>query len=164
MGGSPYGGEEQERRAALRAATILTQGEGYGPPAILETLKRCEWFTGTDVVYLFFNNDLRDDNLMADMGFTCFEGYLVPKYKDDGTPYSGQEYRNRVHSLLEPKSPTKAGVLLQIGKLSHLRQRLYWRQSRFGELLDTQGPGGVHERKIRFLAYTSELAHQNRRG
>jgi hypothetical protein len=79
--------------------------QGYGPPAILESLVRCDWFSGTDVVYLFFNNDLRDDNLRLDMGLTVFAGHLVPRSKADGSPFSDAEYGARDRQSTRPAPP-----------------------------------------------------------
>jgi hypothetical protein len=122
--------------------------QGYGPPAILESLKRCEWLNGTDVVYLFFNNDLRDDNLLPDSGLTCFDGFLVPKYKEDGSRYTDTEYRKRIRNLTKPAPLLNIALGWEIVKLSHLRALLGSIAASPIGMLDTQGPGKFKDENI----------------
>lgn len=138
--------------------------QGYGPPAILESLKRCEWLDATDVVYLFFNNDLRDDNLLPDSGLTCFDGYLVPKCKMDGSRYTDSEYRDRIRNLTRPTGPQGIAFAREIVKLSHLKALLGWVTPPTIHLLDRQGPGDFKaenvDRAYGFTAAMREVASQ----
>ena len=98
----------------------LTNGEldaynlgvgGYGSGETLGKLQVADSWKGTDVFYLFFHNDLRDDN--AKLGTkTVYEGYVVPKYKPDGTRYSVQEYQARLRNRNTPP-PSELRVLAQ---------------------------------------------------
>ncbi|MFH1111385.1 MAG: hypothetical protein V1790_19635 [Planctomycetota bacterium] len=78
---------------------------GYGSPGILERFRSCEWFAGTDVVYLFYSNDLRFDNLVPDLGYTVSDGYLVPKYKAEGVRYTEEDYSAKRAELQELERP-----------------------------------------------------------
>src|SRR4029450_11949995 len=60
---------------------------GYGPPAILETFRRCAFVPATDALYLFFQNDLQDDALLEGGAFVSVDGYLLPRLRPDGTAY-----------------------------------------------------------------------------
>lgn len=122
--------------------------QGYGPPAILESLVRCDWFRGTDVVYLFFNNDLRDDNLLPDMGMTVFAGHLVPKFKEDGSPYSDTEYREKIAEIANPPGRPLADRIRGVLTLSQLVARLVPREHTANELLDVQGPGDYRTENV----------------
>ncbi len=88
---------------------------GYGPPAILESLRRHDRFSGSHVIYLFFNNDLRSDNLLPDMGLTISDGFMVPRYGPDGTPYNPEDYSRIIKRILA--SPTRQAV----DSILHLR-------------------------------------------
>lgn len=138
--------------------------QGYGPPAILESLRRCHWLQATDVVYLFFNNDLRDDNLLPDSGLTCFDGYLVPKCKADGSRYTDTEYRRRIRDLTRPTGPQGIAFAREIVKLSHLKALIGWATPPRIHLLDRQGPGGFRaenvDRAYEFTAAMREVASQ----
>ena len=74
---------------------------GYGPPAILETLRRCTSVKGESVVYLFFNNDLREDNLRWDNGCTVLDGYLVRTHHPGGQRFSRNELRQKIREVEE---------------------------------------------------------------
>jgi hypothetical protein len=113
--------------------------QGYGPPAILESLRRADWFEGSDVLYLFFNNDLRSDNLLLDMGLTAFDGYLVSKYRPDSTVYSDEEHRKQIEEHLNPPKPGLG--LLKAAKLEHIRSALISDRATYRNPLDIQGPG-----------------------
>jgi hypothetical protein len=140
--------------------------QGYGPPAILESLRRCEWLHATDVVYLFFNNDLRDDNLLPDSGLTCFDGFLVPKCKADGSRYTDTEYRRRIRNLTRPAALLSIAVAREIVKLSHLKALLGGVAVPRIRMLDTQGPGEFKDENIdnayQYTAAMREVA--SRRG
>ncbi|UCC30671.1 MAG: SGNH/GDSL hydrolase family protein [Phycisphaerales bacterium] len=93
---------------------------GYGPAAILESFRRCDWYNPQHVVYLFCYNDVRDDALLPDLGVTSFNGYLVPKFKSDGSLYTVEEYEKAVHRKV---SAARRGHLKTLGaviKLTHL--------------------------------------------
>ncbi len=115
--------------------------QGYGPPAILESMRRCQWFDGTDVVYLFFNNDLRSDNLLSDMGLTCFDGYLVSKYRQNGQAYGDVELSQRIQHVLSPSASSMRTTFKKIVTLSSLRALIRSREIPQQHLLDVQGPG-----------------------
>ena len=122
--------------------------QGYGPPAILESLRRCDWIGATDVLYLFFNNDLRDDNLLPDSGLTCFDGYLVPKLKEDGSPYTDTEYRERIRELMSPTRLHPVALATTILKLAHLKALVGRLAAPSIPLLDTQGPGAFRPENV----------------
>lgn len=101
--------------------------EGYGTPAILCNLRRQPNRHATDVVYLFFGNDLRRDNLDPSLGLTVFDGYLVPRVDPHGRPYSRRMLTEKVrHALAPQKRPAQSWQEL-LG-LKHLRGILALRQ------------------------------------
>ena len=103
---------------------------GFGPPAIREHLRRCRVFSGGEVFYLFYNNDLRSDNLLPDMGLTVFDGFLVPRLDADGRPISGEDLRRRVDELISPsaarfvESWTRLRNLRRLAGLLRFKERI----------------------------------------
>ena len=109
---------------------------------ILEFLQRCSWFEGTDVVYLFFNNDLRDDNLVAG-ALTVVDGYLVGQYEPEtGRRYTLPELKTRVQQELASPRGTSLGQELRktiklynlrklVGAVSKSPKFVNWDESRF---------------------------------
>lgn len=96
---------------------------GYGPPSILETFSRCDWYEPQHVVYVFCYNDLRDDGLLPHQGVTCFDGYLVPKFKTDGSRYTSDEYQKVVQRKLSLLGNGCLKTLGKMMKLTHLGRR-----------------------------------------
>ncbi|MDA9120294.1 hypothetical protein N9J83_09195, partial [Opitutales bacterium] len=71
-----------------------------GPPQILEFFKRCTWFKGTDVFYLFFNNDLRNDNLDP-FYYEVINGFLVSRNNPEtGLPFTKPELEFKVQEKM----------------------------------------------------------------
>ena len=108
---------------------------GYGPPAILETLKRCHWYYGTAVVYLFYNDDMREDNLLPDGNRTSYDGYLVTKHRPDGTLFSPAQYNAAIQKIARitewPHAVKNIFLLRNIWyRVGQLRQRLRTRSDR----------------------------------
>ena len=96
---------------------------GAGPPQILEFFKRCAWFKGTDVFYLFFNNDLRDDNLDP-FHYEVINGFLVSrKNLETGVAFTKSELEFKVQ---EKTSVTGFGfkTLKNSFTLKHIRAKL----------------------------------------
>lgn len=101
---------------------------GYGPAEILERFRATTWWKGSDVFYLFYQNDLRKDNSTIAVN-TVFDGYLVPNRKADGTRYTESEYRVLVKKQTEqtqyrPVSSFSFSQLKRILRLAGIRQRL----------------------------------------
>lgn len=94
---------------------------GYGLPAIIETLRRCE-LPAQEAFYLFFNNDLQNDNLLPDNGKFVVDGHLVPTTRTDGTPYTGAEARQKIARVIEEQESRYAVFDLQLFLLSHIRR------------------------------------------
>lgn len=109
-----------ERLSADLDAYNLGVG-GYGLPAIIETLRRCD-LPAQEAFYLFFNNDLQNDNLLPDNGKFVVDGHLVPKTGTDGTPYTGAEARQKIARAIEEQESKYAVVDLQLFLLSHIRR------------------------------------------
>ena len=72
---------------------------GYGPGEVLEKFRNNPWWNGSDVVYLFFHNDLRDDNSRLGL-HTAYDGYVVSRFKPDGTMYEPADYPRLVSAAL----------------------------------------------------------------
>jgi hypothetical protein len=96
---------------------------GYGPPAILETFHGADDIRGSDAFYLFFNNDLRWDNLRQDNGLTARRGYAVRKFKPDRTPYTQDELDAEIDRITTQPPLTARQRVLRIVKLHQIRQR-----------------------------------------
>lgn len=94
---------------------------GYGLPAIIETLRRCD-LPAHEAFYLFFGNDLRDDILLPDNGRTVLDGHLVPKRRTDRTLYTEAELRQQIAHTIEEQESKNAVVDLQLFLLPHIRQ------------------------------------------
>lgn len=94
---------------------------GYGPPAILATFARGERIRGRWVVYLFFNNDLRSDNLASDPAVVCVDGYQVPARKDSGERFSRTELQEKIREKLTPPPPR---TLFDVIALEGIRTKL----------------------------------------
>ena len=74
---------------------------GYGPPQILTSLQRHPDLLQGHLLYLFFNNDLRSDNLDTDLGMTVFDGFLLRRRDSDGRVFSQGELGDQLEELLE---------------------------------------------------------------
>lgn len=94
---------------------------GYGLPAIIETLKRCD-LPATEAFYLFYNNDLQNDDLLPDNGKFVVDGHLVPTKKPDGTLYTEAEIREKIAGAIEEQESKRTIVDLQLFLLPHIRQ------------------------------------------
>ena len=152
-----------ERLAPGRAVYNLGVG-GYGLPAIVETFKRCG-LPAQQAVYLFFNNDLRDDNLLLDLGQTVVDGYLVPTTDPSGHPYSPAALQQRVRETIAAQARAiRPGAVLT---LTTIRQRLYTVVAKlrtpdeFAEQMRLSGgTGEFHDDNVA-LAVTHTLALQS---
>jgi hypothetical protein len=96
---------------------------GYGLPAIVETLRGCD-LPGREAFYLFYNNDLQNDDLLPDNGKFVFDGHLVPRKKTDGTLYTEAEIREKIAQAIEEQESKRAVVDLRLFLLPHIRQLL----------------------------------------
>jgi hypothetical protein len=112
--------KQVERLSADLDAYNLGVG-GYGLPAVVETLRRCD-LPAQEAFYLFFNNDLQNDNLLPDNGKFVVDGHLVPKTRTDGTPYTAAEARQKIAHAIEEQESRYAVVDLQLFLLSHIRR------------------------------------------
>jgi len=141
---------------------------GYGAPGVLETFRRCD-FGFTDALYLFFQNDLQDDQLLPDGGFAFAGGTLLPRLRPDGTRYRPEEYpaflRDRL-AMLAP--PTRGERLRALATLAPLRERiervagrltesLVRREPRDEDLLEGARATYRPENVARALAYTDAM-------
>ena len=99
---------------------------GYGPRAILETFRRCDWYQGHHAFYLFFSNDFRDDELGEEPTATVVDGYLVRTRREDGQPYTEEEARAEIRRRTKPWAPRKRRQLdiRSVLHLSAIRKRI----------------------------------------
>lgn len=75
---------------------------GYGPPHVYETVKRlCTEFRFDHVIYLYFFNDIRADNLDIHAS-RVVEGYLIPPLKQDGSAYTEDEIQGYIRDATRP--------------------------------------------------------------
>ncbi|MBD3160586.1 MAG: hypothetical protein GF346_00540 [Candidatus Eisenbacteria bacterium] len=77
---------------------------GYGPPAIREHLRRCPIAPERAALYLFYNNDLRDDNLLPDMGLTAVDGFMASRIDRGGRTLDEAEIRRRIEERIAPST------------------------------------------------------------
>ena len=88
--------DKQIERLSEGRVDAYNQGvNGHGPGDILAKLRANDWWKGSDVFYLFYHNDLREDNATPAY-HGVFEGYVVPRRKSDGSAYTEDEYREFV--------------------------------------------------------------------
>ncbi len=125
-----------------RIRAYNTGVNGYGPPSILETLARCDWYQGSAVVYLFYSNDMRDDNLLPDQNRTSYEGYLVTQRKDDGTPFTPDEYADGIKTAVRAtRWPTAVNRVVVLHNIWHRFGRRRWQlQSSTNEAMTPDHP------------------------
>lgn len=110
---------------------------GYGLPAIIETLKRCN-LPAQEAFYLFFNNDLQNDNLLPDNGKFVLDGHLVPKTSADQTLYTEAQIRQKIGQAIEEQESNRAVVDLQLFGLPHIRQLIVAAGKRYSDSNDLQ--------------------------
>jgi hypothetical protein len=115
---------------------------GYGPPAILETFRRCAFVPATDALYLFFQNDLQDDALLEGGAFVWVDGYLLPRLRPDATPYPPEAYPSFLRDRLALLEPASAGARLRaLATLAPLRERAERLSSALAAALAPREPG-----------------------
>lgn len=112
---------------------------GYGTNASLRTFERSP-VDGEWVVYLFYENDLRTDNLQTSRN-TVWRGFLVPRLDDTGQPLTPERLDAGIDTALSPP------VLSNLLRLRHLfgavQSLLKSAQSaKFRELEDGGGESG----------------------
>ena len=73
---------------------------GYGPSDSYLRFSESSWWTGRAVYYLFYENDLQDQNSRPDVN-TVHDGYVVPRLKPDGKPYTPEEWTQRLANVAE---------------------------------------------------------------
>ena len=137
---------------------------GYGLPAIVETLRRSD-LPAQETFYLFFNNDLQNDNLLPDNGKTVVDGHLVPKTMPDGSPYTEALVRQKIAQAIEEHESKHAVVDLQLFLLPHLRQLMSAAGNGFYDSRDLPirraplgGDHGYSEENVRLaISHTQEL-------
>ncbi len=96
---------------------------GYGPPAIRMHLEANDWFTGGRIVYLFCNNDLSSIDLQQASVLTAFHGYIVPKFKEDGTRFSTSEYESVVADRFHPTMRHLLASSIRLARVRELFER-----------------------------------------
>ena len=84
---------------------------GYGAPAALHAFKSVD-FSGESAVYLFYENDLRNDGLETERN-TVRRGFLVQGLDDDGTPYDEAELDEKIDCVLSPLCRVADAILLR---------------------------------------------------
>lgn len=79
---------------------------GYSAMHALRRFEQSAWWSGGDVVYMFFNNDVHPGNQALDY-VRVVDGYAVPRRRPDGTAYDDAELRARLGAALgsDPGSP-----------------------------------------------------------
>jgi len=77
----------------------------YGPRNVFETFARSADLPASDLLYLFYNNDF-EDILRPWDEYTLYDGYLVRKRNEDGTPYTLEELRAKLRTSREDQHKT----------------------------------------------------------
>lgn len=103
----------------------------YGPRNVYETFVRLESLPASDFVYLFYNNDF-EDVLRAWDDFTIYDGLMVHKLNEDGTPQTEDDLRRKLKTVREDQHhEILRRTLADAVTLRELRSRLG-----FDKLLD----------------------------
>jgi hypothetical protein len=155
--------KQLERRASDIDAYNLGVG-GYGLPAIIETLRRCD-VPAQAAFYLFFNNDLQHDNLLPDNGKFVVDGHLVPTTRTDGALYTEAEIRQKIARAIEEQERKSTIVDLQLLLLTQIRQLINGAGDRYYGSQDLQlrmsplgGDRRYSEENVRLaISHTEEL-------
>lgn len=156
--------DKQIERLAVGIDAYNLGVSGYGLPAIAQTLGRCD-LPAQETFYLFFNNDLQNDNLRPDNGKTVVDGHLVPTTTTDGSRYAEAEVREKIAHAIEEHESKNAFVDLQLFLLPHIRQLMSAAGGGFhrsGELpiriTPLGGDHGYSEENVRLaISHTEEL-------
>jgi hypothetical protein len=111
---------------ALSAGTLLAYNlgvHGYGPEDSLEHFRERESLVATHTFFLLYGNDLRFDNCRKAL-HTAFEGYIVPRDRPDGRPYTPEELRRELDEAVRKEQRGWLSRLKTIAVLEDLRGRL----------------------------------------
>ena len=114
---------------------------GYGALHVLETLRVNSWFTGGDIVYLFYLNDLRDDAMTMDNNLV-YKGHLVIRRDAHGRTYSPEDYEAQLARLITHPTAIESirSTVGQWSSLGRIRD-LVWRSLNPDKALLGQLPG-----------------------
>jgi hypothetical protein len=111
--------EKLQRLGEGKLAVYNAGVVGYGPPHMYEAVKLlCAEFRFDHIIYLYFFNDIRVDNLDVH-AMQVVEGYLVPVHKEDGSFYREDEIRQHIREATTPRF-----TLMGFFTLYHLRSTL----------------------------------------
>lgn len=95
----------------------------YGPRNVYETFARLDSFEASDFVYLFYNNDFLDVLRPWD-DFTIFDGFMVHRLNEDGTPQTAEDLRRRIKTVREDQhQEILRRTLTDVVMLRELRSR-----------------------------------------
>jgi hypothetical protein len=129
---------------------------GAGPAKILEMFRRCDWFHGTDVFYLFVPNDLNDSAMLKDCNERLFEGFRVRKTDDNGHVYSAEELRSLISRAVA--TPPLFDRVYSLLTLDHLRWYLSLFAYKAQGSLKNVDPGVAYTEEMRRLATERKMA------
>lgn len=91
-----------ERQSEGKVTVYNTGVPGWGPPQARLTAERLP-FVGPHVVYLYYVNDGRYDNVMAG-SITVREGVMVPRHTFDGRKFTDEQLDLRISQMLRERS------------------------------------------------------------
>ncbi len=122
-----------ESRAETPLEVYNTGTMGYGPGDTFQRMQETAWWRGKHVYYLFFENDLHNDN--SEPGtYRMLEGVLIPVFRPDGTSYTEQERLGIVEKFkaLGTEVPDKNTFWTSFAlyRIGGLRDRLFDRDLR----------------------------------
>ena len=115
--------KQMERLSSEGVDAYNTGVPGYGPPSVLATLKQCDWFSATDVIYFFYLNDLTTRELDINSRISR-GGYIVPRAKPDGTPYSDEEIAQAIALKEKPSFRARIKATMALKNIRNLVGRL----------------------------------------
>jgi len=94
---------------------------GYGPGDTALRLEEAAWWQGRTVYYLFFPNDLQNNNARPGL-ITVYQGWGVPVFGPDGHEYRESEWDALIAYVLEHgTAPDKTVLFSNTFTLRHLR-------------------------------------------
>lgn len=136
---------------------------GAGPPHLLKILSSLpESLKAGSLVYLYYANDLRDDNLRID-NHTIIDGHLVSRYdRASGQWRSEEQLKKGVSGVVsDTKKNSFVDKVFGVLSLVHLRERIQGLGASGPEQSLYPGKKGVNYRASnveRVLEYTKEMA------
>lgn len=114
---------------------------GYGPGDTALRLEESTWWSGRAIYYLFFDNDLQANNAQPGL-LVAHRGWVLPRLRPDGQPYTESEWEALIAFTLEhghPQGdPERFGLTFMLPRLRGVAARAFDRNRRLTGFPDDQ--------------------------